>query len=172
LSLFPDSTHELLSHLRVAIHAGLNENDPFASMKERRGFTLIELLVVIAIIAIIAATLLPALAGAKRRAYRAACTGNLRQTQCALFALNDGQLDAVLDDARADGVAGESGRVMNVEFLHDMLAMLLDGFDADVKFRGGFLVGLALGNELKHFHLARGERGGFLFQPSRTVSCQ
>jgi hypothetical protein len=31
--------------------------------------------------------------------------------------LDDGQLDAALNDARADGVAGESGDVVEVEFL-------------------------------------------------------
>ena len=60
-----------------------------AFLKRRQGFTLIELLVVIAIIAILAAMLLPVLAGSKERAKRASCKNSMRQFSLAIHMYAD-----------------------------------------------------------------------------------
>src|ERR1039458_8094730 len=58
-------------------------------------FTLIELLVVIAVIAILAALMLPSLASAREKGWKAACLSNLRQIGLAIHAYasdNDGKI--------------------------------------------------------------------------------
>jgi prepilin-type N-terminal cleavage/methylation domain-containing protein/prepilin-type processing-associated H-X9-DG protein len=59
-------------------------------------FTLLELLIVIAIIAILAALLLPAMAGAKARALRVECTSNFRQFAAAFCLYAGDHGDAAL----------------------------------------------------------------------------
>jgi prepilin-type N-terminal cleavage/methylation domain-containing protein len=63
-----------------------------APVRKERAFTLIELLVVIAIIAILAALLLPALAGGKERARRASCKNGVRQLAMAAQMYGDDNL--------------------------------------------------------------------------------
>ena len=52
-------------------------------------FTLVELLVVIAIITILMAMLMPAMASARKMAYRAECSGNLKQLGSAIIMYSD-----------------------------------------------------------------------------------
>ena len=61
-------------------------------------------------------------------------------------------MDTTLDDPCADGVPGESGGIMDIEFLHQMLTMLLYSFNPNVQLRSGLFVGLAFGDQLENFH--------------------
>jgi len=61
--------------------------------------------------------------------------------------------------ALADGILGELGKTVHVQFVHDVLTVLLDSFHAEVERRCDFFHGLAVSQQLEHFALARRENG-------------
>ena len=81
----------------------MNHFDPARrAIRSSCGFTLIELLVVIAIIAILAALILSAVAGAKEQARRSACKNNLRQCSVAAIIFADENENTLPDGIRND----------------------------------------------------------------------
>jgi prepilin-type N-terminal cleavage/methylation domain-containing protein/prepilin-type processing-associated H-X9-DG protein len=73
-------------------------------VKAYRAFTLIELLVVIAIIAILAALLLPALSGAKQRAYAMICMSNTKQLMLGWRMYSDDNAEQLINNFGANWV--------------------------------------------------------------------
>jgi type II secretory pathway pseudopilin PulG len=74
--------------MKKTIHLENRCGKPGVALKRQVGFTLIELVVMMAILALLAAMLLPALAGTRRSSKSAQCLANLRQigAGCAVYA--------------------------------------------------------------------------------------
>src|SRR5690349_18501871 len=70
------------------------------------------------------------------------------------------QAGAAFDDAFGDGVARQAGDVVDAELVHNLLAMFLDGLDADAQFGRNLFVRAAFGDQLQHFGFARGQLVG------------
>jgi prepilin-type N-terminal cleavage/methylation domain-containing protein len=87
-----------------------------------KGFTLMELLVVIAILGTLAALLLPALAGARRKAQRTVCGNNLRQIALAVRMYSDDSSDA----APSPGPASSTST--NIETLYVAYKTLIKNY--------------------------------------------
>src|SRR2546429_4011894 len=77
------------------------------------------------------------------------------------------------DQAFPDGVADQTGDVVDVQLLHDTCAVKLGGFGGDREQRGDLLGRLAFGHELRDLALAGGQpapvlpRGGPASLPPR-----
>jgi prepilin-type N-terminal cleavage/methylation domain-containing protein len=86
------------------------------------GFTLLEMLVVIAAVAILAALLFPALAGARRKAQRTACGNHLRQIALAVRMYSDDSSDASPSPGRAESTS------TNIETLYIAFKALIKNY--------------------------------------------
>ena len=80
---------------------------------------------------------------------------------------SDGNLDAVLDDASADCVPGQTRGVMDVQLGHQVLAVLVHGLEADPQLLRDLLVGFAFGDQLEHLDLTRTQAGDL--RPGSTI---
>src|SRR5207247_2803814 len=65
-----------------------------------------------------------------------------------------------LDDAAADGVAHQSGRLVDAELRHDARPVRLGSLDADSEKGGDLLRGLPLRDQLQDLAFPRAERIG------------
>lgn len=60
------------------------------------------------------------------------------------------------DEPALDGEAGETGNVMDIEFIHDIGAVGIGGLGADLEFLCDILGRITFGDQLKDFAFAGG----------------
>ncbi len=92
----------------------------------RAAFNLIELLMVVAVIAILAALLLPSLAGAKAQARSTYCLNNLRQLGVALHAYAGDHDDAFPANMGADGTHATVASGQYLNWVNNVMSWELD----------------------------------------------
>jgi hypothetical protein len=56
-----------------------------------------------------------------------------------------------------DGIAGEPGNIVDVQFVHHLLPVFFHGFGANAKLGCDLFVDPALGYELQNFEFTRGK---------------
>jgi prepilin-type N-terminal cleavage/methylation domain-containing protein len=100
----------------------MGKQDGMRIERRQAAFTLIELLVVIAVIGVLAGLLMPALAGAKRKAQSVRCVSSLRQIGIAVRLHADDQ-GGRLPRARAHG--GTNGAPDELPSIQEVLRPLL-----------------------------------------------
>ena len=83
--------------------------------------------------------------------------------------LADDRAGVAFDDSLGDGVAGETGDVMDVELAHEMLPVFVHRLEGHAKFRGYLFVGLAFGNQLKNLDLPRTQAVVFLLRVPLSI---
>src|SRR6188768_1557815 len=94
-------------------------------------FTLVELLVVIAIIAILAALLLPVLAGAKEKGKSTYCFNDLRQLGLALHVYAGDHDDALPPNMGPDGINDTAAKAEYRNRVHNAMSWAPDGYNTN-----------------------------------------
>src|SRR5580765_253216 len=79
-----------------------------------------------------------------------------------ILRLSSGGWHAAIDHSARDGTTGETGEIVNVQFVHDLLPMFFNCFDDDAQQIRHFLIRIAVGNDFEEFDFTSRQGIGFL----------